>query len=103
MYRDVLEADIEDVKVYFFHNHYCCVQDVIADSKTTGERNESNKLIADSKTGEKDDSNKLELAMRCVFPSNDKRLKKNDRNGGIWQSGISKSLRSRLLLKVIFR
>ena len=46
MYRDVLEADIEDVKVYFFHNHYCCVQDVIADSKTTGERNESNKLIA---------------------------------------------------------
>ena len=49
---------------------------MIADSKTTGESDDSNKLIADSKTGEKDDSNKLELATRCVFPCNDIRLKK---------------------------
>ena len=48
---------------------------MIADSKT-GESDDSNKLIADSKTGEKDDSNKLELATRCVFPSNDIPLKK---------------------------
>ena len=49
---------------------------MIADSNTTGESDDSNKLIADSKTGEKDDGNKLDLATRCMFPSNYIRLKK---------------------------